>query len=309
VSSLAPFVCATHLNQYASKSDIDSLIKKAEATYCPSVCVFPRWLPFLNDVGPRLATVISYPHGSDLAAAKVAAAWIAVEEGAEELEVVLDISALRNGDFQQALIDLNSVIDAVENTPIKAVIETGALTQDQILSAAQIAIDSGADVIKTSTGLGPRPVSVEDIIAIKQVTPQDVQIEAAGQITNDKQARELLKAGADRLSIAFAELDNIVTVFAATEPQLVPQAEIVETHELPPAPVQPAQQQPAPAQQPPAQAQPPAPAQQPPAQAQPPAPAQQPPAQAQPAQQPPARTDDEDEEDEDDPYQGPLLQG
>jgi deoxyribose-phosphate aldolase len=146
--------------------------------------------------------VVAFPHGADTAAAKAAATADAVAAGAAEIDMVMRLDALLDGDHATALDDLSAVIDAADGRVVKAIMETGVLGDDAFTLACEVIAESGAAFAKTSTGRGPRGASLEDVQRMRELLPASVAIKAAGGIRTGEFAQQLIDAGATRLGVS-----------------------------------------------------------------------------------------------------------
>ena len=149
--------------------------------------------------GVRLGAVIGYPHGTSTTTAKIVEAMEAMKNGAEELDIVMNIGMLRSGRLDTAEIDAKNVIAMTKGIVHKVIIETGLLTPDEVADASRIAVRSSAEFIKTSTGFGPRGATVDDIRAIRAAAGPSCRIKASGGIRTLTEVEALAKVGAERI--------------------------------------------------------------------------------------------------------------
>lgn len=181
-----------------------------------TVCSFPTFLPImaerLHGCDVKTCAVISYPFGADLPQGKIAAAEQAVTAGAEELDVVMNIIALRSGDFGYVRSELASLVRAVQSRAvndargavlIKVVIEAPYLDDKLKRLACKIVADAGADFAKTATGAGTA-ASVEDVELMREALPEGVGVKASGGIRTLEAAEAMINAGASRLGTGSA---------------------------------------------------------------------------------------------------------
>jgi len=140
-------------------------------------------------------TVAGFPLGADRAEVKARAAALAIEDGASEIDMVLNLGALKSGDLAAAASDVRAVRRATEGRTLKVILETGLLTRAETEEAARLAVAEGADFLKTSTGFGPRGATVEDVALLRRFG----RVKAAGGIRTFAQANALVEAGAERL--------------------------------------------------------------------------------------------------------------
>ncbi len=200
-SELAKKIDHTNLRPHATIDMINTTIEEAIRYGFRGVC-----LPLLyvgiarkritSDV--KIVTVVGFPFGYNPTEIKVREAKLAEEQGADEIDVVMNISAFKSQKYDVVLRDLEHVVHAVD-IPVKVIIETSYLDRNEILKACKIVEKSGAFCVKTNTGFGPRGVSVDDINIIRKAVGSRLKIKASGGIRTYSQAIELLMAGADIL--------------------------------------------------------------------------------------------------------------
>lgn len=147
----------------------------------------------------RVGTVIAFPHGASTTTVKIVEAMEAVKNGAEELDIVMNLGMLRSGRADLAEIDIKNVVTMTKGVVHKIIIETGALSAVELAEACRIALRSGTEFIKTSTGFGPRGATVEDIRSIRAAVGSSCRIKASGGIRTLAEMQALVEAGADRI--------------------------------------------------------------------------------------------------------------
>lgn len=178
------------------------------------ICVNSYWIPACKEIisqaststlgsaamTTRLVSVIGFPLGASASMAKAYEAEWAVKNGASEIDMVLNIGALKGQQFNEALQDIKIVKAAVGTTPLKVIIETGLLNSSEKEQATQVVLDSGADFIKTCTGFSSGQATVEDILLMRSLIKNEpLKIKASGGIRSYQQAQQLIEAGASRL--------------------------------------------------------------------------------------------------------------
>jgi deoxyribose-phosphate aldolase len=147
--------------------------------------------------------VIGFPLGATTPATKAFEAGEAVENGADELDMVINVGALRDGDLDLVLEDIAGVVKAAKNkAKVKVIIETCYLTREQIVAACKLCGQAGAHYVKTSSGFGTRGASVEDIELIKQTVGDTMKIKASTGILTQEDAKKMIEAGASRLGLS-----------------------------------------------------------------------------------------------------------
>ena len=168
-----------------------------------SVCVRPSDLPvaaaILSGSKTRISTVIGFPHGTTSTAGKKAEASQAIRDGAQELDMVLNIGALKSGNLELVEGDIRTVREAIPNTTLKVIIETCLLDEAEKVLACQISQKAGADFVKTSTGFSTGGATVDDILLMRKTVGPEMGVKASGGIKDFAGAKAMIEAGATRL--------------------------------------------------------------------------------------------------------------
>lgn len=200
---IARFIDHTLLRADATEADVRRLCAEAVRYGFVAVCVNPCFVErargFLSDSPVRVATVVGFPLGAGLTEVKVYEAMRASLTGADELDVVMNIGAAREGRWRAVLKDLSDVVAATRGLVHKVIIEAFYLSEDEKRRAAETALEAGAALIKTSTGYAPGGATVEDVRLIKEVAGDRAGIKAAGGIRTYEQALRMIEAGATRI--------------------------------------------------------------------------------------------------------------
>ncbi|MCL7385786.1 MAG: deoxyribose-phosphate aldolase [Thaumarchaeota archaeon] len=201
---LAKLIDHTDVRPIATDADIKRLCDEAVKYGFYAVCVQPYFVKLASrlladESGVKVCTVVGFPFGLNVIDVKVFEARKAIEDGAEELDVVMNISAVKSGSYDYLEDELNKIMNAAEDAVVKLIIETGYLTVEEMRMVCEIAVKAGVDYIKTCTGFGPRGVSLDDVRLIKEFTGGKVGIKASGGIRTYEQAVSLIEAGATRL--------------------------------------------------------------------------------------------------------------
>jgi deoxyribose-phosphate aldolase len=217
---LAHFLDATLLDGTASPEQVRAFALDAHGAGCAAVCVHAAQLHTIADIGIPVAVVVAFPHGADTASAKAAATADAISAGAAEIDVVMRLDALLAGDHATALADLKAVVNAAGGHPVKAIVETGVLSDEAFTLACEVVAQSGAAFAKTSTGRGPRGASLQDVERMRELLPASVAIKASGGIRTPEFAEQLIAAGATRLGVS--SWRSIVTGDAASPANAAP---------------------------------------------------------------------------------------
>ena len=147
----------------------------------------------------KVCSVVGFPHGANTTTVKIVEAMEAMKNGASELDIVMNIGMMKSRRYDTVEIDIKNVIAMTPQKVHKVIIETGILTADEILRASQIAVRSGAEFIKTSTGYGPRGATAEDIRLIRREIGSSCRIKASGGIQNLAAVMAMIEAGAERI--------------------------------------------------------------------------------------------------------------
>ncbi|WP_394551966.1 deoxyribose-phosphate aldolase [Agromyces sp. MMS24-JH15] len=202
--NLARFVDHTLLSPDATTAAIRNAIAEAADLGAYSVCLSPSALPVEIPAGLRLTVVCGFPSGKHHSEIKAAEASRAVADGADEVDMVIDIGAAKDGRFDDVEADIRAVREAAPSpTVLKVIIESAALTDDQIVGACKAAEAAGADFVKTSTGYHPSGgASVHAVQLMKQTVGDRLQVKASGGIRTYEKAQRMLAAGASRLGLS-----------------------------------------------------------------------------------------------------------
>lgn len=200
---LSKYFDHTNLNPNAVESDIIKLVDEAKKLNVKSVCVNPSFVKLshelLKDSDVEVCTVVGFPLGQNTTATKVFETKDAIENGADEIDMVINVGKLIQGDTEYVSNEIKNIKKVCGERILKCIIETALLTDEEILSVSKIAMESGADFVKTSTGFSTRGASVHDILLIKSVVSGECGIKAAGGIRDKKFAMDLIEAGATRI--------------------------------------------------------------------------------------------------------------
>ena len=200
---LAGMIDHTFLKPDATVEDIKRLCAEAKKHHFASVCVNPTYVKLAADMlkgtGIKVCTVIGFPLGATTPSVKAFETKNAIVNGAEEMDMVINIGALKSGDCKTVKQDISTVVDAAGDAVVKVIIETGALTDEEKIKACRLAKESGADFVKTSTGLGFEGATVRDVKLMRRAVGEDMGIKASGGIRTYDDAVVLVEAGATRI--------------------------------------------------------------------------------------------------------------
>lgn len=201
----ASLIDHTLLKPEATDEDIKRLCGEAAKYHFASVCVNPTWVRVaacaLQGSGVPVCTVIGFPLGATLPDVKAYEARRAIQDGAREVDMVINIGALKSGDDCLVEHDIHTVVEAAHEYSIttKVIIETALLTDDEKVRACQAAKRAGADFVKTSTGFSKGGATVSDILLMRQTVGPDLGVKASGGVKNLEDARAMVEAGATRI--------------------------------------------------------------------------------------------------------------
>ncbi|MDO4965938.1 MAG: deoxyribose-phosphate aldolase [Lachnospiraceae bacterium] len=199
----------TVLKAFTSWDDIKKLCDEAVELNTASVCIPPTYIKRINDTyGNKIniCTVIGFPLGYSVVEAKIAEAKKAIEDGANEIDMVINICDVKNGDFDKVFDEIKAIRKATEGKVLKVIIETCYLTDDEKIKLCKIVTDAKADYIKTSTGFGTNGATIEDIKLFKANIGSDVKMKAAGGIRTKEAMEEYLNEGCDRIGSSSASI-------------------------------------------------------------------------------------------------------
>ena len=203
--NIARYIDHTVLKQATTMSDVEKVCKEALEYGFAAVCVPPLYVKkakeFLGDAEIKVATVIGFPFGYCAIEAKVAEIVLAIVDGADELDMVVNISAIKNGDWTFIGNEINTVMPIIrnKNKVIKVIIESGILSDDEIIKCCDIYGAAGVDFVKTSTGFAEKGASIHDVQLIRAHLADSIKIKASGGIRSYSFAKELINAGANRI--------------------------------------------------------------------------------------------------------------
>ncbi len=219
--NIAAYIDHTLLKPVTTISEVEQLCTEAATYGFAAVCVPPpfvkRVAAMLAPVHTKIATVIGFPFGYSATEAKIAETVLAMIDGADELDMVVNLVALRMGDWEFLAREVKLVLEVVHSKGkiLKLIIESGILTTEEIIQCCKVFGPLGIDFMKTSTGYAEKGASVEAVELMRKHLPAGVKIKASGGIRNYAFAKELVDAGADRLgcsaSVAIVKGDPVVT--------------------------------------------------------------------------------------------------
>ncbi|MFB8423514.1 deoxyribose-phosphate aldolase [Priestia megaterium] len=210
----------TLLKADATEEQVTVLAQEAKEYSFASVCVNPTWVKkaaeLLKDAPEvKVCTVIGFPLGATTSAVKAFETTNAIENGADEVDMVINIGALKDKNYDLVQSDIQAVVDAAKGKAlVKVIIETALLTDEEKAKVSELAVKAGADFVKTSTGFFTGGATVEDVALMRKTVGPDVGVKASGGVRGLEDAKAMIEAGATRIgassgvSIAKGQLSN-----------------------------------------------------------------------------------------------------
>jgi deoxyribose-phosphate aldolase len=203
MQDLAPFIDHTLLKPDATAKDIEQLCQEARTHHFHSVCVnssrVAQAYALLADTQVVVASVVGFPLGGMDSDAKRYETELVIDLGAEEIDLVMNIGKLKDGDDKFVLRELRDVVEAASDRVVKVILETCLLTREEIIRACHLVVDSGAQFVKTSTGFSKSGATIEDVRLMREAVGKDFGVKASGGIRDRATAEAMIDAGATRL--------------------------------------------------------------------------------------------------------------
>jgi deoxyribose-phosphate aldolase len=203
--SIAALIDHTLLKPEATREDIHRLCREARQYGFASVCLNPYWVSLataeLKGSPVKVCTVVGFPLGANTTPVKVAESDAALRDGAQELDMVINIGALRSGDQEAVLADIRAVVETAHRAGavVKTILETALLDDNQKVVACTLARLAGADFVKTSTGFGPGGATAQDVALMRLTVGPQIGVKAAGGIRSLEDLKTMVAAGATRI--------------------------------------------------------------------------------------------------------------
>jgi len=206
MTDLNKYIEHTLLKQDAKESDFIKLFDEAKKYGFLGVCVNPAYVKmakkYLSNTGVKVVSVVGFPLGANLPEVKAFEAEKAIKDGADEIDMVINVTNVKNKDWDAVLDDIETAKKACGKTPLKVILETDLLTPEEIEKVCILCIEGKADFVKTSTGFVKNGIGakVEDVaLMAKTVKPYGLKVKASGGIKDKQKALDMINAGADRL--------------------------------------------------------------------------------------------------------------
>ena len=169
------------------------------ASVCVNTCHVPLVAEELKGSDVKVCCVVGFPLGAMSTAAKAFEAKTAVQDGADEVDMVINVGGMKDRNYEMVKADIKAVVDASEGRTVKVIIETCLLTKDEIVKACELSVEAGASFVKTSTGFSTGGALASDVALMKKTVGDRAKVKASGGIRTYEQAMELINAGADRI--------------------------------------------------------------------------------------------------------------
>ena len=199
----AKYIDHTLLKAYASQLEIDKLLEEAKELHFKSVCVNPYYVAkakqFLRDTDVLVCTVIGFPLGQNTVDVKVFETEDAILNGADEIDMVINVAALKDCLDDYVLDEIMAVKDACGPRTLKVILETCYLTDEEIVRASKICKEAGADFVKTSTGFGTGGATEKAVKLMRETVGKDMGVKASGGVRTKEDMDKMIKAGANRI--------------------------------------------------------------------------------------------------------------
>ncbi len=196
----------TLLKPEATKEMIENLCREAKEFDFKSVCVNPYWVSTayeeLRDSDVLVCTVVGFPLGATTKETKFFETDFAVQEGADEIDMVINVGALKSKQYDVVLEDIKSVVQAANGRTVKVIIETCLLTDEEKVKACELSKEAGANFVKTSTGFSTAGANVEDVELMRSIVGDALEVKASGGIRDLDTALKMIEAGASRLGVS-----------------------------------------------------------------------------------------------------------
>ena len=200
---LNKFIDHTILKPETTQEQVEKILSEAKEYDFASVCVNPTWVSLaaesLKDSDVKVCTVIGFPLGANTSAVKAFETEDAIANGADEIDMVINVGALKAGNDALVLDDIKAVVDASGDKLVKVIIEACLLTDDEKVRACQLSKEAGADYVKTSTGFSPGGATVADVALMRKTVGPDMGVKASGGARSYEDAIAFIEAGASRI--------------------------------------------------------------------------------------------------------------
>ncbi|MBI3813773.1 MAG: deoxyribose-phosphate aldolase [Nitrospinae bacterium] len=215
VYELAGYIDLSLLKPQASKNEVEALIQDAQKYPFASVCIPPCYTglaaKMLKEYPVKVGTVVGFPLGYQTTSVKLHEAREAVETGAEEIDMVMNISGFKSGELKMVQDEILEISSAIPQIVVKVIIETCYLTDEEKATACKLVIDGGGDFVKTSTGFGHSGATADDVRLLANTAAGRIKVKASGGIKNLNNTLKMIEAGANRIGTSAGV--NIITEY------------------------------------------------------------------------------------------------
>ena len=181
------------------KRNCDEAMEYGFASVCINPCHVAYCADYLKDSDVNVCTVIGFPLGANTSAVKAFETKDAIANGADEIDMVMNIGALKDKNYDLVRDDVKAVVEAANGTLVKVILETCLLTEDEIKKACELCVEAKADYVKTSTGFSTRGATIEDVRIMKEAVHGKAKVKAAGGVRTPEDMVKIVAAGADRI--------------------------------------------------------------------------------------------------------------
>lgn len=199
----AKLIDHTLLKPTAAQADIRQLCDEAKQYGFFSVCINPYWVEYAKNLlagtDVKVCTVIGFPLGANTSSSKVCETLDALKNGADEIDMVINLGALKSGDYKTVLEDIRGVRNVSHGHILKVIIETSQLTEEEKVKACELAAEAGADFVKTSTGFTGGGATAADVALMRKTVPAHMQVKASGGVRSREDFDAMVAAGATRI--------------------------------------------------------------------------------------------------------------
>ena len=211
--NIAKYIDHTILNPDATIKDVEKICEEAKmhkfASVCVNLCFTKQVCEMLKGTGVDTTTVIGFPLGAVSTEVKIFETQQAIKNGADEIDMVINIGALKNGDYEYVKSEIKNIKDVCGDKILKVIIETALLCDNDKIKACELSVEAGADFVKTSTGFSRGGATVEDVELMKQTVGDKAKVKASGGVRDYDTTLSMIEAGAERIGASASV--NIVT--------------------------------------------------------------------------------------------------
>lgn len=218
MTNLAKMIDHTKLKADTTEADIITLTSEAKEHGFWSVCINPTWIPLakkeLAGSDVKICTVIGFPLGANSSKVKAFETDTAIKDGADEVDMVINVGALKQAQYDVVLADIKAVVDEAKGRAlVKVIIETALLTKEEIVKVCELAVEAGADYVKTSTGFSTAGATAENVKLMKDTVGDRALVKASGAVRTTEDAEKMVAAGASRIGAS----DGVKIIGASTD--------------------------------------------------------------------------------------------